>query len=113
MKPPEDVALRAFLQRNRPEPPPPSPQLEQQILKQLRAQPRQSRRPWWLVWVTGGVAALTVALLLPRTFEPQLAQKRSAEEFVADLWIATDTNSDSQTWDPVVDLEQHLQEPLP
>jgi hypothetical protein len=113
MKPPEDVALRAFLQRYRLEPPPPSPQLEQQIVQRLRAQPRQIHRPWRLVWIAGGVAALTAALVLPRAFEPQLAQKRSAEQFVADLWISTDTNSDSQTWDPVVDLEQHLQETLP
>jgi hypothetical protein len=113
MKTPEDAALRAFLQSYRPEPPPPSPQLEQQILNRLRARPTQYCRPGRLVWVAGGVAALTAALLLPRAFQPQLAQNRNAEQFVAELWMSTAANPEPQTWDPVVDLEQHLQETLP
>lgn len=108
MSKPEDVALRAFLHRHRPEPPPPSPQLEQQILTQLRALPVRQRHPWWLALVAAGVAAVTASVLLPRAFQSQLAQELKAEQFVAELWTSTTANSDPQTWDPVVDLEQHL-----
>jgi hypothetical protein len=116
MNHPEDWALRRFLNRHRPNAPPPSPQLEQRILNHIRRSgllPARQHCSWGSALVVGGVVAAIAVAVLPHLVQPQQAQGPEVEQFIAELWSATTTQPDPQLWDPVVDLESHLQEPLP
>jgi hypothetical protein len=100
--PSDDDRLVAFLRRHRPDPPPASPDLEQQLMTALepagrpaRSQRRDRRRPW-------AMPALAASLLLAwaswgtlRTSTQPTTAEAEAETFVTEVWYGTAYGDDT------------------
>ncbi|OAB57810.1 hypothetical protein AY600_08455 [Phormidium willei BDU 130791] len=101
----DDRQLVTFLQQHRPLPPGPPPQLESQLLAQIRTDKTltliQRRQQWRL---GGAIAAALIPLVwfssrhlfAPKTSNPQLAQ---LETFLEESWYCSSYECETNPWE--------------
>jgi hypothetical protein len=101
--PQEEENLVSFLRQHRPEVPTANPDLENQILQQVKSLTRLRERKKWRFWlpslITAGFLASLAGYLTLVPRQPSAVELANLEDFIESSWQgAIDQDTSSESW---------------